>query len=89
MAEDIKNAANALVDDVLNGVSNEMNKTRGGADDKSRQRSLLCVLFTPNTWFNPERLNPKAVFVGTLPERRRFGRDSAYYSRSDLVTSPP
>ncbi|RZC37056.1 hypothetical protein BDFB_004678 [Asbolus verrucosus] len=27
-----------------------MNKSKGGADDKWRQRSLLCVLFTPSTY---------------------------------------
>lgn len=48
MVEDVKNVANAFVDDVLNGVSNEMNKTKGGADDKAKQRSLLCVMFTPS-----------------------------------------
>jgi hypothetical protein len=47
MVEDVKNVANAFVDDVLNGVSNEMSK-KGGGDDKSRQRSLLCVMFTPS-----------------------------------------
>ncbi|KAJ3657272.1 hypothetical protein Zmor_009088 [Zophobas morio] len=54
---DIKNVANSVVEDVLNGVSDKMSK--GGGCEKWSQRSLLCVLFTPNTWFNPERLNPK------------------------------
>lgn len=52
MAEDIKNVANVVVEDVLNGVSSKMNRAKGGADDdKLRQRSLLCVLFTPSMSF--------------------------------------
>nr|CAH7723829.1 unnamed protein product [Callosobruchus chinensis] len=53
MADDLKRAANEVVDDVLNGVTAKV------TPDKACQRSLLCVLFCPNAWFNPERLNPK------------------------------
>nr|CAI5818874.1 unnamed protein product [Callosobruchus analis] len=53
MADDLKRAANEVVDDVLNGVNAKV------TPDKACQRSLLCVLFCPNAWFNPERLNPK------------------------------
>lgn len=59
MAEDLKKVASEVVDDVLNGVNAEIKKVRGGGTDKSCQRSLLCVIFTPNAWFNPDRLNPR------------------------------
>lgn len=45
---DIKNVANSVVEDVLNGVSDKMSK--GGGCEKWSQRSLLCVLFTPSRW---------------------------------------
>lgn len=64
MADEIKRVANEVVDDVLNGVGSAENKWatcdfKGGKDNMSQQRSILCVMFCPNTWFNPERLNPK------------------------------
>lgn len=58
MAEDpIKSAAKNVVDDVINGVNTEMNKGRS-CGGKTCEKSLLCVLFSPHAWFNPERLNP-------------------------------
>ncbi|KAK9885694.1 hypothetical protein WA026_012459 [Henosepilachna vigintioctopunctata] len=55
MDDQIKQVASEVVDDVLNGV-----KQRGKPNnDESCQRSLLCVMFCPNTWFNPQKLNPK------------------------------
>lgn len=59
MADDLKTVANQVIEDVLNGVNPELNKNKGGGTRKSCERSLLCVLFSPNTWFNPEKLNPK------------------------------
>lgn len=46
MADEIKDVANAVVDDVINGVANELNKVKG-AGCKGGERSLLCVLFDP------------------------------------------
>lgn len=53
MAEDLKKVANDLVDDVLNGVSNEFGKsaTKGNAGN-SFDRSLLCILLSPSTYFS-------------------------------------
>lgn len=52
MAEDLKKVANELVDDVLNGVSNEFAKSpSNGFSGKSCNRSLLCVLFSPSMYF--------------------------------------
>lgn len=53
MEDGLKSAANAVVDDVINGVNSEINKTKGGVQpgrDKACQRSLLCVLFRPSKW---------------------------------------
>ncbi|KAG5881489.1 hypothetical protein JTB14_029155 [Gonioctena quinquepunctata] len=58
MAEDLKKVANEVVDDVLNGVQ-ELRHIQGGVQKKSCQKSLLCVFFSPNAWFNPEKLDPK------------------------------
>jgi len=51
----LKQAATEIVDDVLNGVSEK----KGKCDSKECQRSLMCILLRPNTWFNPQKLNPK------------------------------
>ncbi|XP_063927937.1 reticulon-1-A isoform X4 [Zophobas morio] len=63
---DIKNVANSVVEDVLNGVSDKMSK--GGGCEKWSQRSLLCVLFTPMEsliyWRDPKKSGP--VFGGVL-----------------------
>lgn len=48
--EQIKNVANAVVDDVINGVTTELNRVKGAVQDSvgsSKDRSLLCVLFDP------------------------------------------
>lgn len=50
MAEDLKSVAHQVVEDVLNGVNPELNKVRGGGSEKSCQRSLLCVLFSPSMY---------------------------------------
>lgn len=50
MAEDLKTVAHQVVEDVLNGVNPELNKVRGGGSEKSRERSLLCVLFSPSMY---------------------------------------
>lgn len=51
MADDLKKVANDLVDDVLNGVSNEFSKsaTKGNAGI-SFDRSLLCILLSPSKY---------------------------------------
>lgn len=52
MADDLKKVASDLVDDVLNGVSNEFGGcTRKGSSGKACGRSLLCVLFSPSMYF--------------------------------------
>lgn len=78
---EVKSAATAVVDDVINGVTSEFCKLADKQKNKcTGNMSLLCVLFNPYAWFNPERLNPKvesliywrdpkksgAVFGGTL-----------------------
>ncbi|XP_019870719.1 reticulon-1-A isoform X4 [Aethina tumida] len=71
MEDGLKSAANAVVDDVINGVNSEINKTKGGVQpgrDKACQRSLLCVLFRPMEsliyWRDPKKSGP--VFGGVL-----------------------
>lgn len=54
MEDQVRSVAKEVVDDVLNGI-----KSTDKCGDKSCQRSLMCVMFCPNTWFNPEKLNPK------------------------------
>lgn len=58
--EQIKNVANAFVNDVVNGAASELNKVQEvkGSCAKGSQ-SLICVLFNPHAWFHPERLDPK------------------------------
>ncbi|XP_056638270.1 reticulon-1-A isoform X3 [Diorhabda sublineata] len=58
MSEDLKKMANEVVQDVINGVQ-EANILTGNDKETCCQRSLLCVLFNPNAWFNPEKLDPK------------------------------
>ncbi|XP_072391452.1 reticulon-1-A isoform X3 [Diabrotica undecimpunctata] len=60
MSEDFKKLANEIVQDVVDGVQ-EIKHLAGNDTSKSGscQRSLLCVLFSPNAWFNPEKLDPK------------------------------
>lgn len=45
----VKEVASAVVDDVINGVTTELNKTKDVVCTlgKSKERSLLCVLFDP------------------------------------------
>lgn len=48
--EQIKDVANAVVDDVINGVTTELNRVKGTTKEcprSSADRSLLCVLFDP------------------------------------------
>lgn len=59
MAEDqVKNVASKFIDEVINGVNSEMSKGKlGGKNTASigcdyRQRSLLCVLFSPSRLWN-------------------------------------
>ncbi|XP_057657347.1 reticulon-4 isoform X1 [Diorhabda carinulata] len=58
MGLDLKKMANEVVQDVINGVQ-EANILTGNDKETCCQRSLLCVLFNPNAWFNPEKLDPK------------------------------
>lgn len=48
-SEQIKDVANAFVDDVINGVTTELNKVKKTSEhpESSKKRSLLCVLFDP------------------------------------------
>lgn len=54
MADDqVKNVATAVVDDVINGVTTELNKVKGVAKEcvfSTKDRSLLCVLFDPSKY---------------------------------------
>lgn len=59
MVDEVKKVANEVVDEVLNGVGSELSRPSNKGEKKAKGRSLLCVMFCPNTWFNPERLNPK------------------------------
>lgn len=51
MEDSIKNVANAVVDDVINGVANEFQAKGGPSSCTTRgrcSRSLLCVMFSPS-----------------------------------------
>ena len=50
MADDLKRVANEVVEDVFNGLGAEINKQSKGCD-KSRERSLFCVMFCPSRYF--------------------------------------
>ncbi|XP_023025653.1 reticulon isoform X3 [Leptinotarsa decemlineata] len=58
MEQELKKVASEVVDEVLNGVQ-DLKHVQGGVKEKSCQKSLLCVFFSPNAWFNPEKLDPK------------------------------
>lgn len=49
MADDLKKVASDLVDDVLNGVSNEFSKSPV-IKGKSCDRSLLCIILSPSMY---------------------------------------
>lgn len=49
MADDLKKVASDLVDDVLNGVSNEFGKS-AVVKGKTCDRSLLCILLSPSMY---------------------------------------
>lgn len=57
MASEFCDPAMNLIEGALNGATTEFTKAPEGCS--SKKRSLICVFFTPNAWFNPERLNPR------------------------------
>lgn len=75
--EHLKDVASAVVDDVINGVTTELNKFKGSEEKvckiqgTSKDRSLLCVLFDPSkylsvtSWHNVlgKTMKVLAVFV--------------------------
>lgn len=52
MADELKSVAKGVVDDVVNGVANEMCKAKNNdvCSKSCKNRSLLCIFFTPCTY---------------------------------------
>jgi len=55
--ENVKAAVADIIDDACEKVCQM--KDPGSSKSKCKDRSLLCIMFDPYAWFNPERLNPK------------------------------
>ncbi|XP_023025654.1 reticulon isoform X4 [Leptinotarsa decemlineata] len=67
MEQELKKVASEVVDEVLNGVQ-DLKHVQGGVKEKSCQKSLLCVFFSPMEsliyWRDPKKSGP--VFGGVL-----------------------
>ncbi|ENN73672.1 hypothetical protein YQE_09728, partial [Dendroctonus ponderosae] len=65
MAEDLQKVANEIVDNVLDGAESELVpavcnvKSSPTKMEGASKRSLVCVMFCPNAWFNRLNMNPK------------------------------
>ncbi|KAH1019171.1 hypothetical protein HUJ04_009027 [Dendroctonus ponderosae] len=72
MAEDLQKVANEIVDNVLDGAESELVpavcnvKSSPTKMEGASKRSLVCVMFCPNAWFNRLNMNPKGVLLVLL-----------------------
>lgn len=57
--KEVLSAVEEIIDDAKSVVSGMKEKSATIRGDNCRERSLLCILFDPHAWFNPEKLNPK------------------------------